>query len=93
MLTNLQERDVFFIDEIHRVNTTVEEYLYSAMEDFKIDILIDSGPNARTVRIDLEPFTLVGATTRLGNISTPMRDRFGAIFRLDFYQKTKFLKY
>ena len=72
MLTNLQNRDVFFIDEIHRVNTTVEEYLYSAMEDFKIDILIDSGPNARTVRIDLEPFTLVGATTRLGNISNPM---------------------
>ena len=87
MLTNLQNRDVFFIDEIHRVNTTVEEYLYSAMEDFKIDILIDSGPNARTVRIDLEPFTLVGATTRLGNISTPMRDRFGAIFRLDFYHQ------
>ena len=92
MLTNLQERDVFFIDEIHRVNTTVEEYLYSAMEDFKIDILIDSGPNARTVRIDLEPFTLVGATTRLGNISTPMRDRFGAIFRLDFYQKNEIFK-
>ena len=89
MLTNLQNRDVFFIDEIHRVNTTVEEYLYSAMEDFKIDILIDSGPNARTVRIDLEPFTLVGATTRLGNISTPMRDRFGAIFRLDFYQQSE----
>ena len=87
MLTNLKNRDVFFIDEIHRVNTSVEEYLYSAMEDFKIDILIDSGPNARTVRIDLEPFTLVGATTRLGNISTPMRDRFGAIFRLDFYKK------
>ena len=87
MLTNLQDRDVFFIDEIHRVNTTVEEYLYSAMEDYKIDILIDSGPNARTVRIDLEPFTLVGAATRLGNISTPMRDRFGAIFRLDFYKK------
>ena len=89
MLTNLQNRDVFFIDEIHRVNTTVEEYLYSAMEDFKIDILIDSGPNARTVRIDLEPFTLVGATTRLGNISTPMRDRFGAIFRLDFYHQSE----
>ena len=85
MLTNLQSCDVFFIDEIHRMNTSVEEYLYSAMEDYKIDILIDSGPNARTVRIDLEPFTLVGATTRLGNISTPMRDRFGAIFRLDFY--------
>ena len=85
MLTNLQSKDVFFIDEIHRINTTVEEYLYSAMEDYKIDIMIDSGPNARTVRIDLEPFTLVGATTRLGNLSTPMRDRFGAIFRLDFY--------
>ena len=85
MLTNLQSCDVLFIDEIHRMNTSVEEYLYSAMEDYKIDILIDSGPNARTVRIDLEPFTLVGATTRLGNISTPMRDRFGAIFRLDFY--------
>ena len=85
MLTNLQSGDVLFIDEIHRMNTSVEEYLYSAMEDYKIDILIDSGPNARTVRIDLEPFTLVGATTRLGNISTPMRDRFGAIFRVDFY--------
>ncbi len=86
MLTNLQNRDVFFIDEIHRINTTVEEYLYSAMEDYRIDILIDSGPNARTVRIDLEPFTLVGATTRLGKITTPMRDRFGAIFRLEYYK-------
>ena len=86
MLTNLQDRDVFFIDEIHRINTTVEEYLYSAMEDYRIDILIDSGPNARTVRIDLEPFTLVGATTRLGKITTPMRDRFGAIFRLEYYK-------
>lgn len=85
LLTNLDPRDVLFIDEIHRLSPIVEEYLYSAMEDYKIDILIDSGPNARTVRIDLEPFTLVGATTRLGNISTPMRDRFGAIFRLDFY--------
>ena len=86
MLTNLQNQDVFFIDEIHRINTTVEEYLYSAMEDYRIDILIDSGPNARTVRIDLEPFTLVGATTRLGKITTPMRDRFGAIFRLEYYK-------
>ncbi len=86
MLTNLQDRDVFFIDEIHRINTTVEEYLYSAMEDYSIDILIESGPNARTVRIDLEPFTLVGATTRLGKITTPMRDRFGAIFRLEYYK-------
>jgi len=74
------------------MNTSVEEYLYSAMEDYKIDILIDSGPNARTVRIDLEPFTLVGATTRLGNISTPMRDRFGAIFRVDFYNTDDLLK-
>ena len=86
MLTSLQDRDVFFIDEIHRINTTVEEYLYSAMEDYRIDILIDSGPSARTVRIDLEPFTLVGATTRLGKITTPMRDRFGAIFRLEYYK-------
>lgn len=92
MLTNLQNCDVLFIDEIHRMNTSVEEYLYSAMEDYKIDILIDSGPNARTVRIDLEPFTLVGATTRLGNISTPMRDRFGAIFRVDFYNTDDLLK-
>ena len=89
MLTNLQNRDVFFIDEIHRINTTVEEYLYSAMEDYRIDILIDSGPNARTVRIDLEPFTLVGATTRLGKITTPMRDRFGAIFRLEYYKNNE----
>jgi Holliday junction DNA helicase RuvB len=74
------------------MNTSVEEYLYSAMEDYKIDILIDSGPNARTVRIDLEPFTLVGATTRLGNISTPMRDRFGAIFRVDFYNTDDLFK-
>ena len=85
LLTSLESRDVLFIDEIHRLSPVVEEYLYSAMEDYKIDIMIDSGPNARTVRIDLEPFTLVGATTRLGNLSTPMRDRFGAIFRLDFY--------
>ena len=92
LLTNLEEGDVLFIDEIHRLNKVIEEYLYSAMEDFKIDILIDSGPNARTVGIDLEPFTLVGATTRLGNISTPMRDRFGAIFRLDFYQKDEIFK-
>ena len=92
LLTNLQSCDVLFIDEIHRMNTSVEEYLYSAMEDYKIDILIDSGPNARTVRIDLEPFTLVGATTRLGNISTPMRDRFGAIFRVDFYNTDDLFK-
>ena len=87
LLTNLEERDILFIDEIHRLSPVIEEYLYSAMEDYKIDIMIESGPNARTVQLNLNPFTLVGATTRLGNISTPMRDRFGAIFRLDFYKE------
>lgn len=86
VLTNLEDKSVLFIDEIHRINSVVEEYLYSAMEDYRIDILIDSGPNARTIRIDLEPFTLVGATTRLGKITTPMRDRFGVIFRLKYYK-------
>ena len=79
MLTNIQHRDVFFIDEIHRLNSVVEEYLYSAMEDFKIDIMIDKGPSARSVQLDLDPFTLVGATTRLGNLTSPLRDRFGII--------------
>ena len=92
LLTNLEERDVLFIDEIHRLSPIVEEYLYSAMEDYKIDIMIESGPNARTVQINLNPFTLVGATTRLGNISTPMRDRFGAIFRVDFYNTDDLFK-
>jgi Holliday junction DNA helicase RuvB len=77
MLTNLEHRDVFFIDEIHRLNSVVEEYLYSAMEDFRIDIMIDKGPGARSVQLNLEPFTLVGATTRLGNLTSPLRDRFG----------------
>ena len=81
MLTNIQHRDVFFIDEIHRLNSVVEEYLYSAMEDFKIDIMIDKGPSARSVQLDLDPFTLVGATTRLGNLTSPLRDRFGIILR------------
>ncbi|HUR29971.1 MAG TPA: Holliday junction branch migration DNA helicase RuvB [Saprospiraceae bacterium] len=85
LLTNLQEGDVLFIDEIHRLNTVVEEYLYSAMEDYRIDIMIDSGPSARTVQISLQPFTLVGATTRLGLISSPMRARFGINFHLDYY--------
>jgi len=85
LLTNLQEGDVLFIDEIHRLNTVVEEYLYSAMEDYRIDIMIDSGPSARTVQISLQPFTLVGATTRLGLISAPMRARFGINFHLDYY--------
>lgn len=85
LLTNLQEGDVLFIDEIHRLNTVVEEYLYSAMEDYRIDIMIDSGPSARSVQISLQPFTLVGATTRLGLISAPMRARFGINFHLDYY--------
>lgn len=86
LLTNLQEGDVLFIDEIHRLNTVVEEYLYSAMEDYRIDIMIDTGPSARTVQITLQPFTLVGATTRLGLISAPMRARFGINFHLDYYK-------
>ncbi len=85
MLTNLEHRDVFFIDEIHRLNSIVEEYLYSAMEDFRIDIMIDKGPGARSVQLNLEPFTLVGATTRLGNLTSPLRDRFGVILRVDYY--------
>ncbi|HAY70255.1 MAG TPA: Holliday junction branch migration DNA helicase RuvB, partial [Saprospirales bacterium] len=85
LLTNLQTNDVLFIDEIHRLNNVVEEYLYSAMEDFKIDIMIDSGPNARSVQISLEPFTLVGATTRMGLLTAPMRARFGITFHLDYY--------
>jgi Holliday junction DNA helicase RuvB len=89
MLTGLEQNDILLIDEIHRINSSVEEYLYSAMEDYKIDIMIDSGPAARTVRIDLSPFTLVGATTRLGALSTPLRDRFGAIFRLDYYSESE----
>ena len=85
MLTNIQYRDVFFIDEIHRLNSVVEEYLYSAMEDFKIDIMIDKGPSARSVQLELDPFTLVGATTRLGNLTSPLRDRFGIVLRVDYY--------
>ena len=85
MLTNIQHRDVFFIDEIHRLNSVVEEYLYSAMEDFKIDIMIDKGPSARSVQLDLDTFTLVGATTRLGNLTSPLRDRFGIVLRVDYY--------
>ena len=85
LLTNLNERDVLFIDEIHRLSPVIEEYLYSAMEDYKIDILIESGPNARTVQIELEPFTLVGATTRSGLLTAPMRARFGISSRLQYY--------
>lgn len=85
LLTNLEERDVLFIDEIHRLSPIVEEYLYSAMEDYKIDIMIESGPNARTVQINLNPFTLVGATTRSGLLTAPMRARFGIQCRLQYY--------
>jgi len=85
MITNLSHRDVFFIDEIHRLNSIVEEYLYSAMEDFSIDIMIDKGPSARSVQLSVEPFTLIGATTRLGNLTSPLRDRFGVVLRVDYY--------
>ena len=85
LLTNLDPGDVLFIDEIHRLNTVVEEYLYSAMEDFRIDIMIDSGPNARSVQLTLNPFTLVGATTRMGLLTAPMRARFGITCLLDYY--------
>ncbi len=85
LLTNLDERDVLFIDEIHRLSPIVEEYLYSAMEDYKIDIMIESGPNARSVQINLNPFTLIGATTRSGLLTAPMRARFGISSRLQYY--------
>ena len=86
MITNLGHRDVFFIDEIHRLSSVVEEYLYSAMEDFTIDIMIDKGPSARSVQLNIEPFTLIGATTRLGNLTSPLRDRFGVVLRVDYYE-------
>ena len=85
ILTNLEARDVLFIDEIHRLNPAIEEVLYSAMEDFQLDIIIGEGPSARSVKIDLQPFTLVGATTRSGLVSTPLRERFGIPLRMDFY--------
>jgi|TARA_B000000557_G_scaffold255746_1_gene247192 Holliday junction DNA helicase RuvB len=87
LLTNLDEGDVLFIDEIHRLNKVIEEYLYSAMEDFKIDLMIDSGPSARSVQIKLNPFTLIGATTRSGLLSAPLRSRFSINFRLEYYSK------
>lgn len=86
ILTNLEEKSVLFIDEIHRLSPVVEEYLYSAMEDYKIDIMIDSGPNARTVQIKLPKYTLIGATTRAGLLTSPLRDRFGINSRLDYYE-------
>ncbi|RMH64559.1 MAG: Holliday junction branch migration DNA helicase RuvB [Calditrichaeota bacterium] len=86
LLTNLGEKDVMFIDEIHRVNNVVEEFLYSAMEDFHIDIMLDKGPNARSVQLALAPFTLVGATTRAGLLTAPMRARFGVVLRMNYYE-------
>ena len=92
ILTSLEEGDVLFIDEIHRLNTVVEEYLYSAMEDYRIDIMIDSGPNARSIQITLNPFTLVGATTRMGLLTAPMRARFGINCLLDYYDTVTLVK-
>ena len=92
ILTNFSKQDVFFIDEIHRLSSVVEEYLYSAMEDFTIDIMLDKGPSARSVQLNLNQFTLVGATTRLGNLTSPMRDRFGVVLRLDFYEEKDLLE-
>lgn len=95
LLTNLGENDVLFIDEIHRMGKVIEEYLYAAMEDFQIDIMIDSGPNARSIQIELSPFTLVGATTRSGLLSSPMRSRFGITCRMEYYDAqtlTKIIK-
>src|SRR5215203_3417718 len=85
LLTNLEKSDVLFIDEIHRLSTVVEEYLYAAMEDFKIDIMIDSGPNARSIQLTLQPFTLIGATTRSGLLTAPLLSRFGIKSRLEYY--------
>jgi len=92
VLTNLEDKSVLFIDEIHRINSVVEEYLYSAMEDYVIDIMLDQGPNARSVQLNLNPFTLIGATTKLGNLTSPMRDRFGVVIRLDFYNHIELSK-
>ncbi len=88
ILTNLEEKSVLFIDEIHRLSPVVEEYLYSAMEDYKLDIMIDTGPNARSVQIQLPQYTLIGATTRAGLLTAPLRDRFGIKFRLDYYDSS-----
>lgn len=89
ILTNLQDGDILFIDEIHRLNKSIEEILYPAMEDFKLDIIIGKGPSARTIQLDLPRFTLIGATTKLGALSNPLRNRFGATYRLEFYQNNE----
>ena len=91
LLTNLEDRDILFIDEIHRLNPAVEEILYPAMEDYQLDLIIGEGPAARSVRIDLAKFTLIGATTRTGLLTTPLRDRFGIPIRLDFYTDEELL--
>ena len=93
ILTNLEARDVLFIDEVHRLNPAVEEVLYPALEDFELDLVIGEGPAARTVRIELQPFTLIGATTRLGLLTTPLRDRFGIPTRLQFYTNEELVSY
>ncbi len=87
LLTNLKEGDILFIDEIHRLSNAIEEVLYSAMEDYKLDILIGQGPSARSIKLDLPPFTLIGATTRAGLLTSPLRDRFGVVHRLDYYSE------
>lgn len=92
ILTNLSDGDILFIDEIHRLNKSIEEILYPAMEDYKLDIIIGKGPSARTIQLDLPKFTLIGATTKLGSISNPLRNRFGAIHRLDFYENEEIEK-
>lgn len=89
ILTGLEERDVLFVDEIHRLNRAIEEILYPALEDFRLDIIVGQGPAARTLTLDLPPFTLIGATTRTGLLTTPLRDRFGMTFRLDYYEPTE----
>lgn len=92
ILTSLEENDILFIDEIHRLNTSVEEILYPAMEDGELDIIIGKGPSARSIRIELPPFTLIGATTRAGLLSSPLRDRFGVVHRMDYYQESELEK-
>lgn len=92
LLTNLADGDILFIDEIHRINRNVEEVLYSAMEDFKLDIMLGKGPSARSLRLDLPKFTIIGATTRTGSLSAPLRDRFGIIHRLEFYKPAEIEK-
>jgi Holliday junction DNA helicase RuvB len=92
LLTNLEPFDVFFIDEIHRLNRAVEEILYPAMEDYKLDIIIGKGPSAKSIRIDIAPFTIIGATTRTGLLASPLRDRFGVNLRLDYYKTTDLVK-